>query len=43
MIEDLVVQIESRFAELGGQLTDPEVISDRERRLLGELTTRLSD
>jgi peptide chain release factor 1 len=31
MIEDLVAQIESRFAELGSQLTDPEVISDRER------------
>jgi peptide chain release factor 1 len=31
MIEDLVAQIESRFAELGEQMTDPEVISDRER------------
>jgi peptide chain release factor 1 len=31
MIEDLVAQMESRFAELGTQLTDPEVISDRER------------
>ena len=31
MIEDLVNQIETRFAELGEQLTDPEVISDRER------------
>ena len=31
MIEDLVSQIESRFAELGEQITDPEVISDRER------------
>jgi peptide chain release factor 1 len=31
MIEDLVAQMESRFAELGAQLTDPEVISDRER------------
>jgi peptide chain release factor 1 len=31
MIEDLVTQIESRFAELGEQMTDPEVISDRER------------
>ena len=31
MIEDLVNQIESRFAELGGQMTDAEVISDRER------------
>ena len=31
MIEDLVKQIETRFAELGEQLTDPEVIADRER------------
>src|SRR5947209_14332851 len=31
MIEELVKQIESRFAELGEQLTDPEVISDRAR------------
>jgi peptide chain release factor 1 len=31
MIEDLVKQIETRFAELGAQMTDPEVISDRER------------
>ncbi len=31
MIEDLVKQIETRFAELGRQLTDPDVISDRER------------
>jgi peptide chain release factor 1 len=31
MIEGLVEQIETRFAELGGQLTDAEVISDRER------------
>ena len=31
MIEDLVTQMESRFADLGEQLTDPEVISDRER------------
>ncbi len=31
MIEELVRQIESRFAELGEQMTDPEVISDRER------------
>jgi peptide chain release factor 1 len=31
VVEDLVNQIESRFAELGGQMTDPEVISDRER------------
>ena len=31
MVEDLVAQIESRFAELGEQLTDSEVISDRER------------
>jgi peptide chain release factor 1 len=31
VIEDLVEQIESRFAELGEQLTDPAVIGDRER------------
>ncbi|MGH2832897.1 MAG: peptide chain release factor 1 [Solirubrobacteraceae bacterium] len=31
MIEDLVSQIETRFAELGQQMTDPEVIGDRER------------
>jgi peptide chain release factor 1 len=31
MIQELVKQIESRFAELGEQLTDPEVISDRAR------------
>ena len=31
MIEDLVAQIETRFAELGRQMTDPEVISDRVR------------
>ncbi len=31
MIEGLVEQIETRFAELGEQLTDPEVIADRER------------
>jgi peptide chain release factor 1 len=31
MIEELVNQIEVRFAELGRQMTDPEVISDRER------------
>ncbi len=31
MIEDLVAQIETRFAELGAQMTDPAVISDRER------------
>ncbi len=31
MIEELVKQIETRFAELGRQMTDPEVISDRER------------
>src|ERR1700738_1826399 len=31
MIERLVEQIETRFAELGEQLTDSEVISDRER------------
>ncbi len=31
MIEELVKQIETRFAELGRQMTDPAVISDRER------------
>ncbi|HMI81711.1 MAG TPA: PCRF domain-containing protein, partial [Solirubrobacterales bacterium] len=31
MIESLVQQIESRFAELEGQMSDPEVIGDRER------------
>jgi peptide chain release factor 1 len=31
MIEDLVEQIETSFAELGEQLTDPQVIGDRER------------
>jgi peptide chain release factor 1 len=31
MIEDLIEQIETRFAELGGQMTDPAVIGDRER------------
>ncbi len=31
MIEELVNQIESRFAELGEQMTDAEVIADRDR------------
>jgi peptide chain release factor 1 len=31
VIEELVKQIEVRFAELGQQMTDPAVISDRER------------
>ena len=31
MVEDLIEQIEARFAELGEQMTDPEVIGDRER------------
>jgi peptide chain release factor 1 len=31
MIEELVAQIETRFAELGEQMTDPAVIGDRER------------
>jgi len=31
MIESLVQQIEGRFAELEGQMSDPEVIGDRER------------
>ena len=31
MIDSLVDQIEARFAELGRQMTDPEVIGDRAR------------
>jgi peptide chain release factor 1 len=31
MIEDLIEQFEARFAELGEQMTDPDVIGDRER------------
>jgi len=31
VIEQLVEQIETRFAELGEQMTDPQVIADRER------------
>ena len=31
MIEKLVEQIEARFAELSEQMSDPEVIGDRER------------
>jgi peptide chain release factor 1 len=31
MIEELIEQIETRFAELGEQMTDPVVIGDRER------------
>jgi len=31
VIEKLVEQIESRFAELSEQMSDPEVIGDRER------------
>ena len=31
MIDDLVSQIEARFADLQSQLSDPEVIGDRER------------
>ena len=31
MIEDLIEQIEVRFAELGEQMTDPAVIGDRQR------------
>ena len=31
MIEKLVEQIESRFAELSDQMSDPDVIADRER------------
>src|SRR5260221_3345981 len=31
MIEQVVEQLKSRFPELEGQMSDPEVISDRER------------
>jgi peptide chain release factor 1 len=31
MVEDLIEQIETRFAELGEQMTDPAVIGDRNR------------
>ena len=31
MIEHLVEQIEARFGELSGQMSDPEVIADRRR------------
>jgi peptide chain release factor 1 len=31
MIDDLVAQLESRFGELESELSDPEVIADRER------------
>ncbi|MEA2199587.1 MAG: peptide chain release factor 1 [Solirubrobacteraceae bacterium] len=31
MIEELVNQIETRFGELGAQMSDPDVIGDRER------------
>jgi peptide chain release factor 1 len=31
VIEELISQIEARFAELGRQMTDPEVIADRSR------------
>jgi peptide chain release factor 1 len=31
MVQELIKQIETRFAELGEQMTDPEVISDRVR------------
>jgi peptide chain release factor 1 len=31
MIDDLVTQIQTRFGDLEGELSDPEVISDRER------------
>src|SRR5436853_5209655 len=31
MIEDLVTQLESRFGELESELSDPEVIADRQR------------
>src|SRR4051812_44845905 len=31
MLEQLVEQIETRFSDLEGQMSDPEVIGDRER------------
>jgi len=31
MIDELVAQLETRFSELEGELSDPQVISDRER------------
>ncbi len=31
MIDELVVQLENRFGELEGELSDPEVIADRDR------------
>src|SRR5690349_7281619 len=31
MIESLVEQIEQRFAELSGEIVDPDVIADRQR------------
>jgi len=31
MIDELVAQLESRFGELESELSDPEVIADRER------------
>src|SRR3954454_4556491 len=31
MIDRLVEQIEARFSELSGQMSDPEVIGDRQR------------
>ena len=44
MIEDLVAQIETRFAELGDELADPEVIADRARyAAVGREYRRLQD
>jgi peptide chain release factor 1 len=44
MIEDLVAQIESRFAELGEELADPRVIADRARYAeVGREYRRLQD
>jgi peptide chain release factor 1 len=31
MVEDLIAQVETSFAELGGQMTEPAIIGDRER------------
>ncbi|HZU59621.1 MAG TPA: PCRF domain-containing protein, partial [Solirubrobacteraceae bacterium] len=42
MIEDLVAQIEARFTELAQELSDPEVIGDRERyRTVGKAYSEL--
>jgi peptide chain release factor 1 len=40
MIDDLVAQLESRFAELQQELSDPDVIADRERFTAASRTYR---